>query len=49
MPDRKTMRLPDRKTIELVWLENASHSLLIEEPVAVAKHIDRFIHRVEKR
>ena len=47
-PDRETMRIPDRENIDLVWLENASHSLLIEKPEAVAHEINAFVQRNEK-
>ncbi|MFH1744498.1 MAG: alpha/beta fold hydrolase [bacterium] len=46
-PDRKTMRIPDRVNINLVWFENASHSLLIEKPAAVAGQINAFVQRIE--
>lgn len=46
-PLRATMRIPDRPGIELVWLENASHSLLIERPAEVAALINRFVASIE--
>lgn len=46
-PDRKTMRIPERPNIELVWTEGASHPLLIERPREVAAAINAFIAKTE--
>ncbi|MDX9976150.1 MAG: alpha/beta hydrolase [FCB group bacterium] len=46
-PDRKTMRIPERPNIELVWMEGASHPLLIERPKEVASAINAFIAKTE--
>lgn len=48
-PARATMRIPDRTNIELAWIPEASHSLLIEAPVQVAGLINGFIARVGVR
>ena len=42
-PDRPTMRIPERRNIQLQWIRNASHYLLIEEPRQVGKLINEFI------
>ncbi|MGD9857563.1 MAG: alpha/beta fold hydrolase, partial [Planctomycetaceae bacterium] len=42
-PDRRQLGIPDRKNIELVWLEGASHSLLLERPMLIAKAINEFV------
>jgi len=46
-PDRETMRIPERPNIELVWMANASHSLLMERPKEVAEAINAFIAKME--
>ncbi len=48
-PSREAMRIPVRDNIELVWLKGASHSLLIERPTEVARRINAFVARVEKK
>ena len=40
---RSVLRIPDRANVEVVWITNASHSLLIERPEEVAAHMRRFI------
>lgn len=48
-PSRQQMRIPDRRNIELVWMEGSSHSLLIECPQAVARETARFLDCWEAR
>lgn len=43
VPDRATMQIPERDNIEMAWIPNASHALLVEQPEAVALAINRFI------
>lgn len=43
VPDRATMQIPDRENIEMAWIHNASHALLVEQPQAVANAINAFI------
>lgn len=45
LPDRATMQIPERDNIEMAWIANASHALLVEQPEAVAKAINGFIAR----
>lgn len=47
VPDRATMQIPARDSIEIVWIPKASHALLVEQPAAVAGAINAFIARVE--
>jgi pimeloyl-ACP methyl ester carboxylesterase len=47
VPDRATMQIPERESIEMAWIANASHALLVEQPEAVAEAINAFIHRFE--
>lgn len=47
-PSRAMMKIPDRPTIDLVWIANASHHLLIQRPAEVAEAIALFIARVER-
>lgn len=42
-PTRKALRIPDRPNIELVWIDNSSHSLHYQHPLAAAAAINRFI------
>ena len=44
LPDRKAMRIPDRKNIQLHWIEGASHALPRERPAQVAAAINQFVH-----
>ncbi len=47
LPTREAMRIPERPNIEIVWMSNASHSLLIERPGEVAEAINAFIAKVK--
>lgn len=44
-PSRKTMHIPERGNIELVWMAGSSHSLLIQRPGEVAAAINGFVSR----
>lgn len=46
VPERATMQIPERDNIEMAWIPNASHALLVEQPEAVAKAINGFIARL---
>ncbi len=46
-PGREKMRIPARPNIELVWMENSSHSLLIQCPESLARVMNDFIDRVQ--
>jgi len=48
VPDRATMQIPERDSIEIAWIANASHALLVEQPEAVAMAINAFIRNVEE-
>ena len=48
-PSRAVMQIPDRDNIDVVWIADASHALLVEQPEAVAKAINAFIATVEAR
>jgi len=37
------MRIPDRKNIQLHWIEGASHALPLEQPAKVPAAINQFI------
>ena len=43
---RKIMRIPDKKNIELRWIEGSSHKLTFDRPVEVAGLMDEFIRRI---
>ena len=47
VPDRATMQIPDRENIEMAWIHNASHALLVEQPEAVAQAMNAFIRARE--
>lgn len=49
VPDRATMQIPERPTIEMAWIPHATHALLVEQPEAVARVINAFIHARELR
>ncbi len=42
-PTLRELLIPERKNIEVVWMEGASHSLLLERPREVAAAISSFI------
>jgi len=44
-PDRRALQIPDRRSIEIAWIADSSHALLIEEPQAVANLLQEFIRR----
>ncbi|MBL8240971.1 MAG: alpha/beta fold hydrolase [Bryobacterales bacterium] len=48
-PSRKLLRIPEKESMELVWMAGASHSLLKECPEAVARATADFIARMEAR
>ncbi len=48
VPDHATMQIPDRDNIQIVWIANASHALLVEQPQAVASAINDFVLRIER-
>ena len=47
-PSRRLLRIPEKESMEVVWMAGASHSLLVECPEAVARETGAFIERVEK-
>ncbi len=42
-PTREIMRIPDRPNIELAWIPNASHNLLVEAPDRLAELLNNFV------
>jgi pimeloyl-ACP methyl ester carboxylesterase len=48
-PSRKLLRIPDKESVELVWMAGASHSLLKECPEEVARVTGDFVARMEAR
>ena len=46
-PPLEKLLIPERENIEVVWMEGASHSLLLERPREVAAAISAFIRRTE--
>jgi pimeloyl-ACP methyl ester carboxylesterase len=44
-PGIDRLYIPERQNIEVVWIENASHPLLLEAPERVAGLINRFVTR----
>jgi len=41
------MQIPERRNIEVHWIENTSHSFINERPEEVARIVNDFIRRVE--
>jgi|GEM_PF-382123 len=48
-PSRVQLRIPDRPNLRLVWMEGASHSLLVQCPEKVAAAVNGFIGEIEAR
>ncbi len=48
VPDRATMQIPEQDNIQVVWIANASHALLVEQPRAVASAINDFVVRTDQ-
>lgn len=46
-PSRELLRIPGRPNIELVWLEGASHAMLVQKPEVIGETINGFIRRIE--
>jgi pimeloyl-ACP methyl ester carboxylesterase len=46
-PSRKVMHIPDRASIDLVWVAGASHFLLLERPEETAAAMNSFVRKVE--
>ena len=44
-PTRQALQIPDRPSIEIKWIANASHLLMLEAPDAVATAVLTFIRR----
>jgi hypothetical protein len=48
-PDLGKLYIPERKNIEVRWVENASHPLLLEAPEEVAGLVNEFVSRIGGR
>jgi hypothetical protein len=48
-PSLDKLRIPEKETIEVVWIENASHQLSLEAPERLAEAANSFIRRVESQ
>lgn len=48
-PSREVLQIPEKDTIELVWIPDASHSLLVEAPDRLAELINGFIVRYSNK
>jgi pimeloyl-ACP methyl ester carboxylesterase len=46
-PSLELMQIPERRNIEVHWIENTSHSFINERPEEVASIVNDFIRRVE--
>jgi len=46
-PGRDLLRIPERENIQLLWVDNSSHSLHYQHPQRVAETINRFIREQE--
>lgn len=44
-PSREALKVPDKRNIELFWVANVSHNLLVEAPDIVAEKMNEFIRR----
>lgn len=44
---KDVMAIADKSNIELQWIKNASHGLIIEEPEEVARTIMQFVEKIE--
>jgi pimeloyl-ACP methyl ester carboxylesterase len=47
-PPRTALQLPDRENVRLHWIENASHSLLIERPRDLSEVVTSFVTELER-
>lgn len=47
-PTLEQMKIPNRNNIQLTWITNASHNLLIEAPEQLAKLINNFIENANR-
>jgi len=43
------LQIPDRPNIEVAWIENSSHSLMIENPQSLATAVTRFIDVLKEK
>jgi pimeloyl-ACP methyl ester carboxylesterase len=48
-PPRESLHIPERENIQLLWIENASHSLALERPKALAEAMTAFMTRLEAK
>ena len=46
-PDRAALQIPVRDNIEIAWIPNASHLVLLEDPNEVARLIMDFLNRID--
>jgi pimeloyl-ACP methyl ester carboxylesterase len=46
-PTREAMQIPDRPSIEIAWMPDASHHVVMETPKELAKAIVDFVKRTE--
>jgi pimeloyl-ACP methyl ester carboxylesterase len=45
-PDMEALQIPERPNIEIGWVRDASHSVLLEDPAQVARLVTRFMAEV---
>ncbi|HOJ11573.1 MAG TPA: alpha/beta hydrolase [Clostridiales bacterium] len=48
-PGREELQIPDKDNINLVWIENGGHSMLIQYPSLIGKEIASFINNSSKK
>ncbi len=44
-PNRKALRIPEKDNIEIAWITNASHLVLVEDPAEVARLVLKFLKK----
>lgn len=45
-PNREALRIPDRANIEIAWVADASHLVLLEDPAEVARLVLEFLEKI---
>jgi len=46
-PDRAALQIPDRDNIQIGWIKDASHGILLEDPAEVARQVTAFMAQFE--
>jgi pimeloyl-ACP methyl ester carboxylesterase len=46
-PDRKALQIPDKHNIEIAWIPNSAHLLMLQAPDALADAVETFSERIK--